>query len=171
MAKTHRRISYDNWTAPIMAGFNQVQGQWQSPPIVAWKMQLHQLAIKFGQQDWIMETIQLCKDRVSRANQMDVHPSEYFYTYRFLEGRLKQLEATNSISRLLPFNVLEDCQLKNAYHSVVKLENLLGMDLELDNWSAIQQTTTTDNRFLGKWENLFIKPEHQPDFLSWEALT
>jgi hypothetical protein len=65
----------------------------------------------------------------------------------------------------------EDCQLKNAYHFVIKPEGLLGMDPELDNWSAAQQTTFTDNRFLGKWKNLFVKTEHQPDFLTWEALT
>ena len=97
---------------------------------------------------------------------MDVHPSEYFYTYRFLKGHLKQLEAATSISRLLPFYVLEDCQLKNTYHSVVKPKSLLGMDPELDNWNAVQQITFTNNQFLDKWENLFVKPEHQSDFLS-----
>jgi hypothetical protein len=101
---------------------------------------------------------------------MDVHPSEYFYTYQFLEGRLKQLEVATSSSGLLPFNVLEDCQLKNAYHLVVKPESLLDMDPKLDNWSTTQQTTFTNNRFLGKWENLFVKTEHQLDFLTWEAL-
>jgi hypothetical protein len=64
---------------------------------------------------------------------MDVHPSKYFYTYRFLEERLKQLEAATSSSGLLPFNVREDCQLKNAYHFVVKPKGLLDMDPELDN--------------------------------------
>ena len=84
---------------------------------------------------------------------------------------MKQLETTISTSGLFPFNVLEDCQLKNTYHSVVKPKNLLGMDPELDNWSAVQRTTTTNNRFLGKWKNLFVKLEHQPDFLSCKALT
>jgi hypothetical protein len=49
MAKTVRRISYDNWTAPIMEGFNRHQRQWQSAPILAWKAQLHQLVTKFGE--------------------------------------------------------------------------------------------------------------------------
>jgi hypothetical protein len=62
-----------------------------------------------------------------------VHPSDYFYTYRFLQGRLKQLETATSSSGLLPFNVIEDCQWKNSYHMLVKLERLLGMDPELDN--------------------------------------
>jgi hypothetical protein len=35
MAETVRRILYDNWTAPIMEGFNHHQGQWQSAPILA----------------------------------------------------------------------------------------------------------------------------------------
>ena len=51
MVKTVRQISYDNWTAPIMEGFNRNYGQWQPTPIVAWKAQLHQLVTKFGQQD------------------------------------------------------------------------------------------------------------------------
>ena len=79
---------------------------------------------------------------------------------------MKQLEAATSSSGLLPFNVLEDCQLKNAYHLVVKPESLLGMDPELDNWSVAQQSTLTNNQFLGKWESLFVKAEHQPDFLT-----
>jgi hypothetical protein len=102
---------------------------------------------------------------------VDVHPSEYFYTYRFLEGRLKQLEAASSSLELLPFNVVENCQWKNSYYLLVRPVGLLGMDPDLDNWSAAQQTTLTDNRFLGKWENLFVKSKHQPDFLNWDALT
>jgi hypothetical protein len=102
---------------------------------------------------------------------VDVHPSNYFYTYRFLEGCLKQLETATSSSGLLPFNVMEDCQWKNSFHMLVKPASLLGLDPELDNWSAAQQTTPADNRFLGRWENLFVKNEHPPDFLNWDALT
>jgi hypothetical protein len=76
--------------------------------------------VKFEQQEWLLETIQLCKDRLTRANQVDVHPSEYFYTYRFTAGRLKQLVSAVSPSGLLPFNLLDDCQLQNAYHLAVR---------------------------------------------------
>jgi hypothetical protein len=47
MAKTVRKISYDNWTVPIMEGFNRHQSQWQIPPIVAWKTHLLPLVNKF----------------------------------------------------------------------------------------------------------------------------
>jgi hypothetical protein len=114
--------------------------------------------------------INCTKARVVHANYMDAHPSTYFYTYRFLEGRLNQLVVANSTSGLLSFNIPNDCQLKNSYHLLVTPERLLGMDPELDNWNAVQQTTPSDHRYLGKWENLFVKAEHQPDFLSWEAL-
>ena len=114
----------------------------------------------------MLEMINCAKSILVHANHVDVHPSNYFYNCRFLEGHLKQSVATTFLSGLLPFNISDDCQLKISYHLLVTLEKLLGMDPELDNWSAIQQTTPSNNRYLGKWDNLFVKPQHHPDFLS-----
>jgi predicted GNAT family acetyltransferase len=57
MAKTVRQISHDNWTIPIMEGFNQHQGQWQTNLIVAWKTHLIPLVTTFEQEGWITTTI------------------------------------------------------------------------------------------------------------------
>ena len=40
MAKTVKKISSDNWTTPIIEGFNRYHRQWQNTLIMVWKAHL-----------------------------------------------------------------------------------------------------------------------------------
>lgn len=101
---------------------------------------------------------------------MDIHPSTYFYTYRFYKSHLKQLVKARTPRALLSFSLENDSRMKSAHQFVLRPPILFGMELDLDDWSLMYKVMMEYNRFAGKYDNIFIKWKHQLDSLSWEAL-
>lgn len=164
-----RFVNCTEWTAAIVRGFDE-STNWQTKTVKEWRNHIFQLRKQFDEEEWVTEMIESCKERLSQALAVDVHPSVYFYTYRFLQTHLLKLEQAVSSEAMGALNLDRDCRFKKFYDLQVAPERLLGMDFDLAGWIVPQHTNRSDHRFLGKYENLFVKAEHQPEFLTWDAL-
>jgi hypothetical protein len=117
--------------------------------------------------------LQMIKDnqaRVSRTGFTDVHPSEYFYTYRHIQNRLEQMIKAKTFSQLLPFDLSSHVTFKNKYDWKTTPKPIVGLARDIDHWCPNLTTGSLDDYFLGKWENLFSEISDRSDVLRWEAL-
>lgn len=86
MVSSSRVVACAEWTIAVLQGFEAYEDAWPGEVIANWKERLRTVHDKFSIEEWASTMIQLCKDRAARANQVDVHPSTYFYTFRFQQN-------------------------------------------------------------------------------------
>ena len=155
------------WTSAVEAALAK---NWRTCPIEEWKSTLQRMLVEFQSEGWLLQMIKDNQARVSRTGFTNVHPSEYFYTYRHIQIRLEQMIKAKTFSQLLPFDLSSHVVFKNKYDWKTTPEPVVGLPWDLDNWSSRLATNSSDDYFLGKWENLFSTVSDRSDVLRWEAL-
>lgn len=148
----------------------ELTDNWNALPVESWKYEVGVLDRVYQSENWITEMIRQNQERATYTKCSDVHVSQYFYTYRENQDRLKRLVAAKDFNRLLPWNLMLDTVLKNGARFGNSPTALIGIAEDLDVWQPTMATTDTDDVFLAKWDRLFVHPADSPDLLSWEAL-
>jgi hypothetical protein len=176
MARRNMEATYEEKTRKLKCEefsniiATELQRNWHGLPLESWKYEVNQLSSVFYSEGWVAEMIRQNQERVTTTKYSDVHSSQYFYTYRVVQERLKQAMLAKNFLMLLPWDVKQDATLKTQFNFTTRLEAVIGLPANLDEWQPMMVSTNLDDRFLGQWDNLFAQQSDQPELLSWEAL-